>query len=322
MAYNKDNLKKIFETLAQRRAKSEEEAENKRANLHADYPEIAEIDRVLAQTGIKIFEASQGGSEGLGERIKKLRDENLALNQIRRETLMLCGYPEDYTDVKYTCPICSDSGYIGLKMCSCVRAALALEGYKSSGIGNLIDKQSFENFSLDYYADKERDIMQNTLSRIKRFADNFGTVDAVSILMFGATGLGKTHLSTSAAKVIIEKGYDVVYETAQNIFSDFEYQRFKSGYGDNDDKTARYFGCDLLIIDDLGTEVSNTFTVSCLYNIINTRINKGMSVIINTNLTNEDLQKRYADRITSRLFGEFSIMMFKGRDIRAQKLAR
>jgi DNA replication protein len=320
MAYNKDNLAKIFENLAQRRVKAEEDAGAKRASLHAAHPEIAEIDRVLSQTGIKIFEASQGGSEGLSERIKKLRDENRALNQLRRETLAVCGYPEDYTDVKYTCPICSDTGYEGLKMCSCVRAALAMEGYKSSGIGNLMEKQSFQNFSLDFYADRDKEIMQNTLSRVKKFADNFGSGDAVSLLMFGATGLGKTHLSTAAAKVIIEKGYDVVYETAQNIFSDFEYQRFKSGYGETDDKTARYFDCDLLIIDDLGTEISNSFTVSCLYNIINTRINKGASVMINTNLTNDEILKRYADRITSRLFGEFSIMMFKGRDIRAQKL--
>lgn len=315
-------MKKVADDLTEKRSKAAAVSDLRREEIHQKIPELVEIDRVLAMTGIKIFEASRHGPDGLEERISKLREENLSMNKIRREILVGFGYPEDYTDIHYDCDICSDSGYVGLKMCSCMKQALIELGYESSGIGRLMERQRFETFSLDYYTGQDKEIMRNTFNKIKKFADTFGDNQSSggNILMFGLTGLGKTHLSTSAAKVVIEKGYDVVYETSQNIFSDFEYQRFRAGYGESEDRTDRYFDCDLLIMDDLGTEISNTFTVACLYNIINTRLNHGKSTIINTNLNKDDLQKRYAERITSRLFGEFSIMMFKGNDIRAQKL--
>ena len=138
------------------------------------------------------------------------------------------------------------------------------------------------------------------------------------------TGLGKTHLSSACAKAVIDRGFDVVYESAQNIFSDFEYERFNRGYNTDaqNEKTARYFETDLLIIDDLGTEVTNQFTTACLYNIVNTRMCTGKGMIINTNLKKEELVAKYQDRITSRLFGEFEICLFMGKDIRSQKLRR
>ena len=131
--------------------------------------------------------------------------------------------------------------------------------------------------------------------------------------------MGKTHLSTALAGEIIGRGYDVVFETAQNLFSDFEFERFNRPYNsvaDEENRTEKFFDCDLLIIDDLGTEMSNQFTVSCLYNVINTRLNKGKTMIINTNLTRDELNKRYQDRITSRLFGEFNPIIFYGQDVR------
>ena len=142
------------------------------------------------------------------------------------------------------------------------------------------------------------------------------------LFLYGGSGLGKTHLSTSIAKVLIERGFDVVYDSAQNIISDFEYERFGRGYGDmSDSRTDKYFDCDMLIIDDLGTEMANQFTVSCLYNIINTRINHSKSMIISTNLAQNEIRERYTDRITSRLFGDFMVMKFTGKDIRLQKLS-
>lgn len=321
MAYNRDNVKKVIDIYTEKRSKALDISEARRAEIHKKIPEIEEIDGVLSLTGVKIFEASREGPDGLDERIQKLRGENFQLNKIRREILVSMGYPEDYTDIKYECDLCSDSGYVGINMCSCMKNEMINLGYESSGIGRLMEKQKFETFSLDYYSGQEKEMMRNTLTYIKKYAATFGDdKESHNILMIGPTGLGKTHLSTSVAKTVIEKGYDVIYETSQNIFSDFEYEKFKSGYGESEDKTSKYFECDLLIMDDLGTEAANTFTVSCLYNIINTRLNHAKSTIINTNLTRDDLYKRYADRITSRLFGEFSIMLFRGNDIRAQKL--
>ncbi|MBQ2766264.1 MAG: ATP-binding protein, partial [Clostridia bacterium] len=150
---------------------------------------------------------------------------------------------------------------------------------------------------------------------------SFDGVNGENVFFCGTTGLGKTHLSTAIAKTLIERGFDVVYDTAQNILSDFEYERFGRSYGDDSEsRTDKYFDCDLLIIDDLGTEMTNQFTVSCLYNIINTRINHSKSMLISTNLTQNEIRERYSDRITSRLFGDFMVMRFVGKDIRLQKL--
>jgi DNA replication protein DnaC len=138
-------------------------------------------------------------------------------------------------------------------------------------------------------------------------------------LLIGGTGLGKTHLSTSVAKAVIERGFDVLYVSAIDMFSDFEKKQFGNGEG-YVDNTRRYFECDLLIIDDLGTELTNQFTVSCLYNVINSRINSARSTFINTNLSKKEIESKYAERITSRLFGEYYPLVFSGIDIRKQKM--
>ena len=192
-------------------------------------------------------------------------------------------------------------------------------------------QQSFENFSLDYYAanPKDHQIMSENYQNVYRYAHNFsirqGEPMPSSLLFLGGTGLGKTHLSTAVARVVIERGYDVYYNSAVGMISHFEQRRFGNGLAsgeDEGDETARYTECDLLIIDDLGTEVHNQFTTSVLYNIINTRINKKLSTVINTNLTQDEFRKHYWDRITSRVLGEYTVLPFLGTDIRAQKLSR
>ena len=140
------------------------------------------------------------------------------------------------------------------------------------------------------------------------------------LFIYGDAGLGKTHLSTSVAKVVIERGFDVVYESASGMIGDFEAVRFGRDYESHRDE--RYFDCDLLIIDDLGTDVNNQFTASVIYNVLTSRINSKKSTIINTNLSHNELRGRYADRITSRLFGEFRPLLFTGRDIRRQKISK
>jgi len=199
--------------------------------------------------------------------------------------------------------------------------ALVMAGYESSGIGKLIRTQSFESFRLDYYTDpSDLDTMRKVLEHCTNFVNEFSTDNARSMLFVGGTGLGKTHLSTSVAKAIIDRGFDVVYDTTQNILADFEYERFVRGYSDNTgNRTAKYFDCDLLIIDDLGTEMSNQFTVACIYNIINTRINNSKSMIISTNLNQKEMRERFGERIVSRLFGEFMALRFAGKDVRLQK---
>lgn len=203
-----------------------------------------------------------------------------------------------------------------------MKEALTLAGIENSGFSALIKEQSFENFSLDYYSKNIQhcEIMRRNRDFLMDYADNFDPRKSQSILLMGGTGLGKTHLSSALAKRVIEKGNDVFYTGAIDLFSQFETQRFKSYSNEPNELIERYFECDLLIIDDLGTEMVNQFSVSTLYNLLNDRLSRRKPTLISTNLSNEEIQKKYTDRITSRMFGEYNVLVFMGTDVRAQKL--
>lgn len=319
MAYNPENYKRIAAQYKDKNLRAKEAAEARRAELHEKLPQVAEIDRALSATGLRIMREALNGREGLDARIRKLEEGNNLLLEARREILRANGYPEDYSSVKYECEECQDVGFVNGKMCKCMRRALTLAGYESSGVLKLIGKQNFDTFDLTYYEGAERANMERILDRAKRYAAGFDGKHMRNLLFIGTTGLGKTHLSSAIAKEVVEGGFDVVYESAQRIFSDFEAEKFgRAAAGEN--RTERYLSCDLLIIDDLGTEITNQFTLSCLYNILNTRINHAKSTILNTNLTQNELRTRYTDRIASRLFGECKPLLFQGKDIRLQKL--
>ena len=320
MGYNVENYRKIREEFEKKRQDAISDAEARRLSFRSMSKEAREIDRALSETGLRIFRAGCDGGERLQEKIDEIREEHDAIMGAKRVLLKKLGLPEDYTDVRYECKRCLDTGFVDTKMCSCMKKALIYEGFRSSGLGSLIEKQSFDNFSLKYYKGADLEKMEYNLGTAKEFAESFSESSTENLLLLGGTGLGKTHISTSIAKAVIENGYDVLYDSAQNIITAFEHDRFRRGYGDNTpDESEKYFSCDLLIIDDLGTEVSNAFSVACLYNIINTRINKGMPIVINTNMNQKIMLSRYDERISSRLLGEFTILLFSGEDIRKQK---
>lgn len=318
MAFSPENIARIRESFLDRRHLALEASENKKQQLYRDIPALAEMDRQIASVGSRVMAAALRGGDVAGA-VEKMREENRVLRQKRAELLVANGYPADYTDIRYRCEACGDTGFIGTKMCRCMRDELVMAGYESSGIGRLMQTQSFESFSLDYYPAADRQGMEANLRTLREFAVHFDTRRGENYLLIGTTGLGKTHLSTSVARTVIDGGFDVVYDTAQGVFSAFEAAQFGRDEAAGEEK---YLRCELLIMDDLGTELTNTFTVSCLYNVINTRLNNNLSTIINTNLTHSELRARYADRITSRLFGEFRPLMFTGNDIRREKLKR
>ena len=324
MPYSSDNYNSVTEAFAAKKLKAERDAEVRRAELYEKLPKIREIDEALSSTGLKIFSEALKGKVGLTERIAKLKKETDELESTRRAILKSAGYDVDYTEPRYECRKCSDTGFgKDGKMCECLCRALTIAGFESSGMAKLIEKQTFENFSLDYYTGADRAQMEKNLARARDFAAAVARGEYRNMLFMGTTGLGKTHISSAVAKSVIEGGCDVVYESAQNVFSDFEYERFSRSYGDSTPpKTKKYFDCDLLIIDDLGTEVSNQFTVSCLYNLMNSRIVAEKSMLISTNVGKEEMLERYTDRILSRLFGEFEVCVFSGKDVRSQKLKK
>ena len=311
--YGYNNFQKIKGEIEKKRLDAIASADGRNLEVRALSEEIREIDRELVGTGLLIFKTACEGKD-----IAPIKERNRELMARRRAALRSLGYPEDYTEVKYSCPVCSDSGYtLEGRMCACFREALLKENVKSSGIGTLIEKQSFDNFDLSIYDENVKVTMKQNLEAARSFAESFGK-NPGTILMIGKTGTGKTHLSTSIAKYAIESGYEVLYDSAQNIVAAFEADRFKSGYGQGyEPKGDKYLECDLLILDDLGTEFVNQFTISCIYNLINTRQNKGLSTVISTNLSPKELSQKYEDRICSRLLGaETRILLFAGKDHR------
>ena len=326
MGYQKDNFKRIREEYATKALEAQNAADARRAELYAAIPAVRELDERLSAFGLRILHAAIRGGDTDGA-IAELQTENERILAARGELLRANGYPADYTEPRYACDRCKDSGYVGIQMCACMRRRLIEAGMESSGLATLMRTQSFENFSLDYYRARldEYKRMQLNVQYIRSYAEKFAmgkdapTPD--SLLFMGGTGLGKTHLSTAVAKEVIERGYDVFYNSAVGMLSDFEFRRFGSSVASSDgDNTERYTECDLLIIDDLATEVVNQFTLSCLYHVVNTRLNRHLPTIISTNLSIEDLRKSYGDRLASRMTGEYIVLPFYGSDIRKQKL--
>ena len=323
MGYNRENYARIREEYSRKYLVAQDAADRRKFELQTEIPELWALDKEIARAGSEIMgavfaAATPAEKDALVERAK---EKNQALQKARAALLLKNGYPVDYTDVQYECDLCGDTGFVGTKMCTCMRKALILAGYESSGIANLLREQTFESFSLDVCGNDPTVLrqMQNNVNALRTFAENFSDKKAESFLLMGGTGRGKTHLSSAVAGRVIERGYDAYYISAVNLFRSFEKLQFGKGNGNAED-AARCFDADLLIIDDLGTELLSQFTVSVLYDVIDTRINKRKSTLISTNLNKMDLQKRYWDRVTSRLFGEYRPLIFGGVDVREWKV--
>lgn len=295
-----------------RRNSARAEAEARNEIVRAESEEIAAIDAELSTTGMLIFKTACSGGD-----ITPIKERNKALQDKRRELIVGLGYPSDYTDIHYTCKECSDTGFInGTRLCNCLRELIIKGRIESSAMGRLIEKQSFDNFDLERYSydQKVYEKMKANLAAAKNYVRNFAS-SSDNLLLIGSTGTGKTHISTAIARELIHKGYDVIYDSTQNVISDFESDRFRNNYGREENKSDKYLECRLLIIDDLGTEFSNQFTLSTIYNLLNTRQNKGLPTVISTNLSPDELRAKYEDRIYSRIIGSDSrVLAFYGKD--------
>lgn len=302
----------------EKRKRAFSEAEFRREEVHMNVPGVKEIDKALAQTGLRVYAEAlnKGSSIPLEKRIAILQEENAELQNARAQLLTDAGYAPNYTKVRFECEKCSDTGYVDLSACSCLITALRRESYLSSGLGAMLTDQSFENFDLSLYPGDLRAHMTFVTGEVKDFAEKFGTegYSEKNLIFFGNTGLGKTHLSTALAKRLIDRGFYVVYDSIQNILHTFEKEKF-SKIGDAV-STDKYFDCDFLIIDDLGSEFSNSFSTATLYGLLNTRLNASKGTLISTNHKIEQLRKHYDERIVSRIVGGFRSFMFMGEDIR------
>ncbi|MBQ2730067.1 MAG: ATP-binding protein, partial [Clostridia bacterium] len=209
MGYNKKAYLQTKEIFKERESRAREDAFMRKCEVEAAIPEIREINNVLSSTGAQIAIELAQGKENIEERINALRDKNLELQEKRAALLIKNGYPADYTKPKFICDKCQDSGYVGTKLCECFHREVVKNTIRNSGIGALVDRQSFDNFDLKYYSADPRTLseMKDNLEILREYAEGF-TTNRSSVIMMGATGLGKTHMSTAIAKVVIEKGYD------------------------------------------------------------------------------------------------------------------
>lgn len=311
MAYSQEVYTKATEILDRRREKANMEAQARFDEISEKIPELEEIQRELSKIGLNISKVFLYSSDKQAD-IEKLMEESLKLQGKKKKLLIENGYDEDALAVRYTCDACRDTGFIGSRRCKCHKELLKeIERENLSKIAP-IDECTFDSFNTAYYPDTAR--AEKIKSTCFKYASQF-TTRSKNIIFYGGTGLGKTHLSLAIANGVINRGYSVVYGTAQNILNDLQNENF--GRTDN----LRYYeravlNCDLLIIDDLGTEFRNTYTVACLYNIINSRLLAKLPVIISTNYSTAELEEKYDQRITSRIIGEYRPVTLTGNDIR------
>lgn len=324
MSYSEQIIDKAKKEIAERRKNAEYDAKQRRDELVTACPELEEIEREIAKAGLDAIRAISMGANAQ-EYIKNLAKKNLEQQQHRKDILNSLGVDEDFLEVKYTCPICEDKGIVDGKRCECFKTLLKKYAYDELCKATPIKLSSFNGFRLDFYPEQPdamtgvspRKRMTEVLNYCRTWADDFDT-KAPSVLMYGATGLGKTHLSLAMAKTAIDKGYGVVYGSTQNLISRLEREKFgRSNDGDTTEQSL--LECDLLILDDLGAEFTTSFTISSLYNIINTRMMTNLPVIINTNLSVDEIETKYTQRISSRIIGEYTPIEFFGRDIRQLK---
>ncbi len=325
MAYSEDILRRARQRLEQSRLAQQRENEARRRMAYERYPRLAQIDRELRRTMTQLMATALRTGEDPAAAVEKIRDKNLALQQERDWIIEAGDFEEGWLEDSPVCKTCGGSGYVGAKMCSCLHELcrqeqrLALAALLGSG------GESFDSFRMDVYPDTydadlgttPRRLMQSNLRLCEKYAKSF-TPASGSLLFSGATGLGKTFLSACIAGVVIDRGYGIIYDTASHLFADFETAKFGAESEDNRNRTRKYFTCDLLIIDDLGTEMTTQFTISALYTLVNTRMMENRATIISTNLEDTQLERRYNPQIASRIIGTYRLVQFAGDDIRRQ----
>jgi DNA replication protein DnaC len=317
MAYSAEVLRRARARLAM--AKEDRESEN-REHLQIAYekvPRLREIDRQLRGSIALAAQAAFSSGGDPMEMLDQVRRENLSLQQERRELVAL-HFEEGYLDDSPICQLCGGNGYVGSQMCECLRELCRQEQKKELTFLN-VGRESFEQFRLDYYPERDniRALMEKTFQFCRRYAMSFSE-KSPNLLFSGDTGLGKTFLSACIARTVADNGYSVMYETAGHLFSKMERAKF-SGDEEARKECDKYLVCDLLIVDDLGTEMPGQFTTSALYGLLNDRILTGKPTIISTNLTTEEFAHRYNRQIASRLRGSFTRVPFLGEDIRVIK---
>lgn len=325
MALNPSQYNQIILKYDQRRIHNKELLFERYSAIYEAIPEIKELDDQIARNSIQKGKALlEGNSNSI---LKELATSNAELSMQKIEALVAHGYPKDYLETIYDCPLCGDTGYVKQEKCNCFKQTIVDTLYSQSNMKERLAKENFNTFSLKYYSDEKeaadrpspREIMGSLVQQTKQFIDHFDQKPD-NFLFQGNTGVGKTFLSNCIAKELMDRVHTVVYLTAFQMFDIFEKHTFyKTRQNDYSDELNYILDSALLIIDDLGTELNNSFTTSQLFLCINERLLRGRSTIISTNLSLSELTASYTERVVSRLVENYRICNIYGQDIRMIK---
>jgi len=316
-------INEILIEYEKKRARAEDEAYRRQCEIYEKIPRIKAIDTELSSMGVEVARAILNKRENIDDIIENLKQRSIDLKMEKGELLAQYNYPFDYTQIKYECPNCKDTGYIGNEKCSCLRQRIIDRYYNQSNLKNILPKENFETFVFDYYSTSRyedeplspRKNMERIFAAAVNFSKDFDNTNE-NLFFYGNSGLGKTFLSHCIAKDLLDRGKLVIYQTAPDLIENLKKASFKNDES-SDFIAEDILECDLLIIDDLGTEYFKTdFTQMELYNIINKRLLNNKKMIISTNLHLQEILNTYAERLTSRIFGSFTMYKFYGDDIR------
>ncbi|MBQ3380687.1 MAG: ATP-binding protein [Oscillospiraceae bacterium] len=325
-------LARAREALEDERRENQAEQQRRTDLIYHRIPEIESIDRRMRSQMSDLVRLTLSKPADLSHRLEKLQKENLDLQMRKAELLHAQGFPIDYLDEIVSCKVCGDTGMVDGRLCACMERRYNRELTKELSVLLRSGDESFERFDLSLYPDtpeqesgvSARSAMRIVFSACRGFADSFPDVPANlrNLLLRGESGLGKTYLSACIARSVAERGYSVCYDTASAALEAFEKQKF-SRIPEEAEAAAlraeRMLSCDLMILDDLGTEMATPAAISALYTLINTRLSRSLHTVISTNCSDDELRRRYSPQICSRLFGEFLELPFYGNDIRLMK---
>ena len=313
--------------VAEKKNSRKREMEHRRREVFAKVPRIGEIEQQLDRYGIRMLNLIASGQCDEKQAVSGIVAENKAFMEERERLLIQAGFDKNYLEILPECKKCGDSGFEDGKICSCLRREITACALKDANLSEGLSEQTFENFRLSYYSDEyveeygcsPRENMQAILNECKSFSQNFDSTNE-NLLFCGGCGLGKTFLSSAIANKLIEQGKDVLYVSCNALFPILEDMHFGREVSQSAEYIIKKLGeCELLILDDLGSEFVTQFTSAELFRIINTRLLYGKKMIISTNLNRSMLKKTYNERIASRITGGFSILEFLGEDIRSIK---
>ncbi len=328
MALSNSQYDAIMRAYGQQQFKNRHEQEKKIAEIYNRIPVIKELDDSISTRAVACARRLLDGDQ---DALKELRSEIADLREQKSVLLKASGYPEDYMEMQYLCPDCKDTGYADGVKCHCFRQSEMKYLYAQSNIEEIVAVENFKTFSFEYFDDTRsipvlnrtvRQYMGQVVESCKNFVKSF-PADHGNLLFTGPTGVGKTFLTNCVARELIDRYYSVIYLSANDLFEVFSKNRFENQNEEDMKGMYQYIlDCDLLIIDDLGTELNNSFTSSELFYCINERLNSSKSTIISTNHPMNELRDRYTERVTSRLISRYKVIPLYGDDIRIKKKAR